>query len=176
MKKSCSCLWCALDESFSCWRMIVIFFFFQGKILVGTKDSEIIEITEKTASSQVRNYIYFCCQFFCFVFWPCLDKFRQIFISLGKFALVSKADDFKSSVWPRPDDDRWEFQKIVTQLSSLDSFRPSFIFVNPLKLILVPDHCPCPWWGRDLGSSLSSGERSVCNSQRWPDCQIVGRR
>lgn len=27
---------------------------FQGKILVGTKDSEIIEITEKTAASQVR--------------------------------------------------------------------------------------------------------------------------
>lgn len=86
MRKSCSCLRCALDESFSCWRMIVIFFF-QGKILVGTKDSEIIEITEKTASSQVRNYIYFCCQFFCFVLWPCLtvDKFSWVVESLLSF-------------------------------------------------------------------------------------------
>lgn len=65
-------------------------FSIQGKILVGTKDSEIIEITEKTASSQVGIFIYFCSFLFCFVFRPCLnlDKLSRV----AEVCSLSKAD------------------------------------------------------------------------------------
>ena len=59
-------------------------FSIQGKILVGTKDSEIIEITEKTASSQVR--ILFISVLFssalCFRPYLNLDKLSRVAESL----------------------------------------------------------------------------------------------
>ena len=51
-------------------------------------------------------------------------------MSRGKIAGVSKVDDFNSRIWPLADDSREEFKKIVTQLSSLDIFRPSFILLT----------------------------------------------
>ena len=66
-------------------------FSFQGKILVGTKDSEIIEITEKTASSQViLNFSFIFVSFLLFCLLTTFEFRPQISTSRGKFALVSK--------------------------------------------------------------------------------------